>query len=48
MLESHRSAAPESAYEGKEIAPIKTLDAVTGQYLKDAHAPFLEDRYAGF
>ena len=33
MLEAHLSAAPESAYEGKEIAPIKTLDAVAGQYL---------------
>ena len=48
MLESHRSAAPESAYEGKEIVPIKTLDAVAGQYLKDAQAPFLKIDTQGF
>lgn len=48
MLESHLSAAPESEYEGKEIAPIKTLDAVAGQYLKDAQAPFLKIDTQGF
>jgi FkbM family methyltransferase len=48
MLEAHRSAAPESAYEGKEIAPIKTLDAVAGHYLKDAKAPFLKIDTQGF
>lgn len=48
MLESHRSAAPESAYQGKEIVPIKTLDAIVGQYLKDAHAVFLKIDTQGF
>jgi FkbM family methyltransferase len=48
MLEAHRSAAPESAYEGKEIVPIKTLDAVAGQYLKDARSPFLKIDTQGF
>ena len=48
MLESHRSAAPESAYQGKEIVPIKTLDAVAGQYLKDARAAFLKIDTQGF
>jgi len=48
MLESHRSAAPESAYEGKEIAPIKTLDSVARQYLKDSQAPFLKIDTQGF
>ncbi|MFZ2541982.1 MAG: FkbM family methyltransferase [Gallionella sp.] len=48
MLESHRSAAPESAYEGKEIVPIKTLDAVAGPYLKDARASFLKIDTQGF
>jgi FkbM family methyltransferase len=48
MLESHRSAAPESAYQGKEIVPIKTLDAVVGQYLKDARAAFLKIDTQGF
>ncbi len=48
MLELHRSAAPESAYEGKEIVPIKTLDAIAGQYLKDARAPFLKIDTQGY
>lgn len=48
MLESHRSAAPESAYLGKEIVPIKTLDAVAGQYLKKSRAPFLKIDTQGF
>ena len=48
MLEAHRSAAPESAYEGKEIVPIKTLDAVAERYLKDARAPFLKIDTQGF
>jgi FkbM family methyltransferase len=48
MLESHRSAAPESEYQGKEIVPIKTLDAIAGQYLKDARAPFLKIDTQGF
>lgn len=48
MLESHRNAAPESAYEGKEIVPLKTLDSVVGQYLKDAQAPFLKIDTQGF
>lgn len=48
MLEAHRSAAPESAYQGKEVVSIKTLDAVTGHYLKNAHAPFLKIDTQGF
>lgn len=48
MLESHRSAAPQSAYQGKETVPIKTLDAVAGQYLKDARAAFLKIDTQGF
>lgn len=48
MLESHRNAAPESAYQGKEIVPIKTLDAVAGPYLKDARAAFLKIDTQGF
>lgn len=48
MLESHRSAAPESAYQGKEIVPIKTLDAVAGPYLKDARSVFLKIDTQGF
>lgn len=48
MLESHLSAAPESAYQGKETVPLKTLDAVAAQYLKDARAPFLKIDTQGF
>ena len=48
MLESHRSAAPESAYQGKEFVPIKTLDDVAGQYLKDARSVFLKIDTQGF
>jgi FkbM family methyltransferase len=48
MLESHRNAAPESAYQGKGIVPIKTLDAVAGQYLKYARSPFLKIDTQGF
>lgn len=48
MLESHWSAAPESAYQGKEIVPIKTLDTVAGPYLKDARSVFLKIDTQGF
>jgi FkbM family methyltransferase len=48
MLESHRSAAPESVYQGKEIVLIKTLDAIAGQYLQGARAPFLKIDTQGF
>lgn len=48
MLESHRSAAPESAYQGKESVSVKTLDAVAGQYVKDARATFLKIDTQGF
>jgi FkbM family methyltransferase len=48
MLESHRSAAPQSTYQGKEIVPIKTLDAIAGKYLKDARAAFLKIDTQGF
>jgi FkbM family methyltransferase len=48
MLDSHRTASPDSAYDGKEIVPIKTLDAVAGQYLKDVRAPFLKIDTQGF
>lgn len=48
MLESHRSAAPKSAYHGQENVPIKTLDAVAGQYLRDARSVFLKIDTQGF
>jgi len=48
MMESHLSAAPESAYQGKEVVSIKTLDTVAGQYLKNSYAPFLKIDTQGF
>lgn len=48
MLETHRAAAPQSAYQGKEIVPLKTLDMAAGQYLKDVRAPFLKIDTQGF
>jgi FkbM family methyltransferase len=48
MLEAHLSAAPQSAYQGKESVPIKTLDAVIGQYLEGSRAPFLKIDTQGF
>lgn len=48
MLESHRIAAPDSAYQGREIAPLKTLDSVAMPYLERFHAPFLKIDTQGF
>jgi len=48
MLESHRIAAPESAYEGKEMVALHTLDTIAGQYLSIANAPFLKIDTQGF
>lgn len=48
MLESHRSAAPESAYRGKETIRIRTLDEVAAPYLKNARAAFLKIDTQGF
>jgi len=48
MMESHRSAAPDSEYQGKESAPIKTLDSVAEEYLKNSRAPFLKIDTQGF
>ncbi len=48
MLDAHRSAAPESVYEGEERVSIKTLDIVAGDYVKGARAPFLKIDTQGF
>ncbi|MCQ8103084.1 FkbM family methyltransferase [Methylomonas sp. SURF-2] len=48
MLDAHRNAAPESAYQGREIVCIKTLDSIAAEYLKDARAPFLKIDTQGF
>lgn len=48
MLDAHQNAAPESAYQGKESACIKTLDSIAAEYLKDSRAPFLKIDTQGF
>lgn len=48
MLESHRRAAPESVYQGKEVVPLKMVDTVAGPYIKRARAPFLKIDTQGF
>lgn len=48
MLDAHRSAAPESVYEGEERVSIKTLDIVARDYVKGARAPFLKIDTQGF
>jgi len=48
MLESHRTAAPESAYQGKEVISIKTLDSIAEQYLKEARSAFLKIDTQGY
>jgi len=48
MLESHRSAAPESSYKEKEVVAIKKLDSIAGHYLKAARSPFLKIDTQGF
>jgi len=48
MLESHRSAAPQSAYLGKETVKVRTLDDAAAPYLKDARAAFLKIDTQGF
>ncbi len=48
MLESHQNAAPASVYQGKEITPTNTLDAIAEQYLGTSRAPFLKIDTQGF
>ena len=48
MLESHRIAAPDSTYQGREKVPLRTLDSVAKPYLKRFHAPFLKIDTQGF
>jgi len=48
MLESHRSAAPESAYLGKESVKLMTLDKAAEHYLKNARSTFLKIDTQGF
>lgn len=48
MLDSHLSAAPYTAYIGKESVPILTLDSVAGDCLAKFKNPFLKIDTQGF
>ena len=48
MLTSHSRVAPESAYLGRETAPLITLDSVAPPYFEGAQAPFLKIDTQGY
>lgn len=48
MLASHTSAAPESAYRGKESVPLTTLDLIVPQYMGLATSPLLKIDTQGY
>jgi FkbM family methyltransferase len=48
MLAAHSKAAPESTYQGRETAPLVSLDSVAPLYICDAHAPFLKIDTQGY
>ncbi|RYZ73854.1 MAG: FkbM family methyltransferase [Lysobacteraceae bacterium] len=48
MLDSHSSAAPESAYRYDETAPVTTLDAIAEHYLRPGSTPFLKIDTQGY
>lgn len=48
MADAHCRAAPEALYQGKECAPIETLDAIFDQCLQGARSPLLKIDTQGF
>jgi FkbM family methyltransferase len=48
MLESHRKAAPASAYVRNEKAPLQTLDIAASQYLRPNASVFLKIDTQGY
>lgn len=48
MLASHSSAAPGSAYQGKESVPMTTLDLIVPKYRGQARAPLLKIDTQGY
>jgi hypothetical protein len=48
MMESHSSAAEDSAYVGVERVPIFKLDSVAPKYLEKSRCPFLKIDTQGF
>jgi FkbM family methyltransferase len=48
MEDRHLAAAPESAYIGEELVPVDTLDAVVGERISAARAPWLKVDTQGY
>jgi FkbM family methyltransferase len=48
MTDSHRIAAPDSAYVGAEIADVRMLDSVKHEFLDMAKSPFLKIDAQGY
>lgn len=48
MLETHRNAAPNSAYNRKETVPLFPLDQVVEPYIKDARSVLLKIDTQGY
>ena len=48
MMESHSSAAEDSAYVGVESVPLRSLDSVAPAYLAKSRRPFLKIDTQGF
>jgi FkbM family methyltransferase len=48
MTDKHATAAPGSAYVGRETVPMFRLDSVSGPYLRGAANPFLKIDTQGF
>jgi len=48
MMESHASAAEDSAYVGVERVPLRRLDSVAPDYLAKSRCPFLKIDTQGF
>lgn len=48
MLDSHLSAAPHTAYIGKETVPLLTLDLIAPNYIAKSKNPFLKIDTQGF
>jgi FkbM family methyltransferase len=48
MLAAHSDAAPASAYQGKEVVSLTTLDLIAPSYMGRAKAPFLKIDTQGY
>jgi FkbM family methyltransferase len=48
MTHTHATAAPGSAYVGRESVPMVRLDSIAGSYLSGANRPFLKIDTQGF